>query len=163
MNLQRGFRLPCQSASSTCCGSPAFRRPAGNPFGMPRSRTWRSGQGTGSLIVAWVTTFGPGDSFSGKLGRISIALPYVPPASDVVHKYLIINHLYRSRALTQPIPTRYHRCCFHSFGGEEEVVRGPHRPGSGPAMRSRSRKRRGPIQARFRAGEAGTAGPVRNA
>lgn len=34
------FRLPCRTNPSTCCGSPAFRQPAGNPVGMSRSRTW---------------------------------------------------------------------------------------------------------------------------
>ena len=52
-----------------------------------------------------------------------MASPYGPPASDVVHKYLTSSHLSRTRALTQPIPTRYHCCCFHSLGGEEEVAR----------------------------------------
>ena len=54
-----------------------------------------------------------------------------------------ISHLSRTRALTPPLPTRYHGCCFHSLGGEEEVARGPHRPGSAPAMGSRSPEEEG--------------------
>ena len=74
----------------------------------------------------------------------------------------IISHLSRSRALTQPIPTRYDCCCFHSLGGEEEVVRRPHRRGSGPACGRVLRKRRERVQARFllRGGDSG-AGPQR--
>ncbi len=74
----------------------------------------------------------------------------------------IISHLSRPGALTQLIPTRYHRCCFHSLGGEEEVVRGPHRRGSGPAMRSRSPEEEGagpgalPVAGRGQRGRSAT-------
>ena len=68
-----------------------------------------------------------------------MAGPYGPPASDVIHKYLNNQSLVPNQSLDSADPDSYHCCCFHSFGAvEEEVVRGPHRPGSGPAMRSRS-------------------------
>ena len=91
-----------------------------------------------------------------------------PLPSHTVHRHpmssvsvRIISHLSRSRALTQPIPTRYDCCCFHSLGGEE-VVRGPHRRGSGPACGRVLRKRRERVRARFlsRGGDSG-AGPQR--
>ena len=104
MNLQGGFRLPCQTAPSTCGGSPAFRRPAGNAVGMSRSRTWPTGQGTGPIVAAWVTVFTLGDSFSGKSGRVSMAGPYGPPASDVVHKYLNNQSLVPNQGLDSADP-----------------------------------------------------------
>ena len=108
---------------------------------------------------------GTGPRLHFRHGRaVSMAGPYGPPASPVVHKYLNNQSLVSNQGLDSANPDSYHCCCFYSFGEvEEEVVREPRRPGSGPAMRSRSRKRRGPIPARFREGEAGTAGPVRNA
>ena len=83
--------------------------------------------------------------------RLTVFRPGVFPwPAHTVHRHPmssisvpIISHLTRTRALTQPIPTRYHGCCFHSLGGEEEVARGPRRPGSGPAMGSRSPKEEG--------------------
>ena len=94
-----------------------------------------------------------------------------PLPSHTVHRHpissisiRIISHLSRFRTLTQPIPTRYHRCCFYSFGKvEEEVVRGPHRTGSGPAMRSRSpeEERAGPGALPGRRGGDSGAGPQR--
>ncbi len=123
----------------------------------------RSGQGTGPIIAAWVTVITLGIHSSSDAGSLSIALPYSSPASPVVHKYLNNQSLVPNQGLDSADSDSYHCCCFHSFGAEEEVVKEPHRPGSGPGMRSRSRKRRGPIQARFRGAEAGTAGPVRNA
>ena len=74
-----------------------------------------------------------------RLGRISMAGPYGPPASDGVHKYLNNQSLVSNQGLDSADPDSYHCCCFHSLGAvEEEVVREPRRPGSGPAMRSRS-------------------------
>lgn len=135
MNLQGGFRLPCQSRPPTCCGSSAFRRPAGNPVGMSRSRTWSTGQGTGPILATWVTVFPLGDHYSSKPGRVSMASPYGPPASDAFHKHLNNQSLVPNQSLDSADPDSYHCCCFHSFGAdEEEVVRGPHRPGSGPTV-----------------------------
>ena len=62
-----------------------------------------------------------------------------PMSSISVHR---ISHLSRARSLTHPIPTRYYGCCFHSLGGEEEVARGPRRPGSATPWGRVPRKRR---------------------
>ena len=55
---------------------------------MSRSRTWSTGQGTDPIVATWVTVFTLGDYFSGNSGRVSMAGPYSPPASDVFHKYI---------------------------------------------------------------------------
>ena len=69
---------------------------------------------------------------------------YGPPASDVFHKYLNNQSPVPTQGLDSSDPDSYHCCCFQSFGAvEEEVVRGPHCPGSGPAMQSRSPEEEG--------------------
>ncbi len=115
----------------------------------------------------WPDRCGAGNRLQA--GQLLAARPGVfPLPSHTVHRHplssisvRIIRHLSRSRALTQPIPTRYDCCCFHSLGGEE-VVKGSHLPGSGPACGRAPRKRRERVRARFlsRGGDSG-AGPQR--
>ena len=84
----------------------------------------------GPMVEAWATVFRP-----AVFPWPAHTVQWHPMSSISIRR---ISHLSRTRALTHPIPTRYHCCCFHSLGGEEEVARGPRRPGSGPAMGSRS-------------------------
>ena len=70
---------------------------------MSRSRTWSTGQGTGPIVTAWVTVFTLGDSFSPS-PRVSMASPYGPPASDVVHKYLNNQSLVPNQGLDSADP-----------------------------------------------------------
>ena len=80
-----------------------------------------------------------------------MAGPYVPPASPVVHKYPNNQSLVPNQGLDSADPDSYHCCCFHSLGEvEEEVVREPHLPESGPAMRSGSPEEEGRNPERFR-------------
>ena len=119
----------------------------------------RSGQGTGPIIAAWVTAFGPVNYFSGKARPVSIGDPYGPPVSHLVHKYLHNQSLDPNQGLDSADPDSYHCCCFHGFGGvEEEVVSEPHRPGSGPAMRSRSPEEEGADPGALPGGRGGDSG-----
>ena len=129
-------------------GPPPFRRggvpivEAGQPVGQPSS--------------------GRATPFPARLGVFPLPSHTVHwhPMSSISVR--IISHLSRTRALTQPIPTRYDCCCFHSLGGEEKVVRRPHRRGSGPAMRSRSPEEEGagpgalPVAGRGQRGRSAT-------
>ena len=63
-----------------------------------------AGQGTGPIIAARLTAFGPGDYISGKAGPISIALPYGPPASDSVRKCLNNQSLVSNQGLDSADP-----------------------------------------------------------
>ena len=103
MNLQGGFWLPSQSDPSTCCGLPAFRAP-GIQLACLDQGPGRSGQGTGPIIGAWVTAFGPGNYYSGKAKPVSIALPYDPPSSPVVHKYIYNPLLIPNQGLDAAVP-----------------------------------------------------------
>ena len=99
MNLQRGSGYLVEPIPQPA----VVHRPSDNRLGIRLAcldqGPGRSGQGTGPIIAAWVTAFGPGDSISGKAGPVSIALPYGPPTFDTVHKYLINQSLVPNQGL----------------------------------------------------------------
>ena len=55
-----------------------------------------------------MTVFRPGDSFPGKAGGVSMAGPYGPAASDVIHKYSNNQSLASNQGLDSADPDSYH-------------------------------------------------------